>query len=218
MTGPATRRERRTVPDAGRLITFLDAAVAIALTLLVLPLADLVPEGVRTGETPTEIVTGNLPSLGSFLLSFWVIWRFWTIHHQLFAWSGAIGSALLRLNLVWLLSIVLLPFVTVMVASYQVEPFVVRLYVGLLLVSSGSLTAMAAVMRRDAAGTAFGPDTGEGPPVDFLIGSLAATGGIVVAFVLVLAVPAVGYWALLVLAADPLVAPLVLRLHRRLSS
>jgi uncharacterized membrane protein len=217
VTGPRSRRERRTVPDAGRLITFLDAAVAIALTLLVLPLAELVPEGVRAGETPTEIVTGNLSSLGSFLLSFWVIWRFWTIHHRLFAWSGPIGPGLLRLNLVWLLSIVLLPFVTEMVASYSTEPFVVRVYTGLLLVTSASLTAMTALMRRTARGAVFAPDAEDGPPLVFLLSSLAATLGIVVAFLLVLFVPVVGYWALLVLAADPLTAPLVARLQRRLT-
>lgn len=204
------RRERHTVPDAGRLITFLDAAVAIALTLLVLPLVERVPETARAGEAPIELVTGNLAPLGAFLLSFWVIWRFWTVHHELFAHAGVVGPALMRLNLVWLLSIVLLPFVTEMVASFRAEPVVVRLYVGLLLVTSACLTAMVVLMRR-AAGE------GEGPPATFLVGSIGATLGMAVAFVVVLVAPGAGYWPLLVLLLEPLVTPVVARLYRRLA-
>lgn len=67
-----------------RLLAFSDGVVAIALTLLVLPLADLVPDRVEPGRSALPLLTGNLPLVGSFLLSFLVVGRFRMVHHRLF--------------------------------------------------------------------------------------------------------------------------------------
>ncbi len=69
------------------MIAFTDAAVAIALTLLVLPLVDIVPEAAHSGEPAVAVVTDNLAPIGSFLLSFAVIARFWSVHHRLFGYE-----------------------------------------------------------------------------------------------------------------------------------
>ena len=53
-----------------RLVFFTDAVVAIALTLLVLPLTEIVPELVAAHGEPLEAITHNQPKIWSFLLSF----------------------------------------------------------------------------------------------------------------------------------------------------
>jgi uncharacterized membrane protein len=60
-----------------RLVAFTDAVVAIAITLLVLPLADLVHEAAAKHETSWEVISKNQSQIFSFLLSFVVIARMW---------------------------------------------------------------------------------------------------------------------------------------------
>ncbi|NMO93806.1 TMEM175 family protein [Actinomycetospora sp. TBRC 11914] len=197
------------LPPSDRMVAFTDAAVAIALTLLVLPLVDIVPEVARTHEPPVTAVTEHLGQIGSFLLSFVVIARFWASHHRLFGYGHRLTRTLVQLNLVWVLTIAVLPFPTEMMALLPVRGFVVDLYLAVLVVCSGSLTAMAVLMRRNA--LADGDD--EGVPESFVVGSLASTTTMVVALVVVLAVPALGPWALVILVADPVFTPVIRRLR-----
>ncbi|ODU00301.1 MAG: hypothetical protein ABS81_24055 [Pseudonocardia sp. SCN 72-86] len=94
---------------AERLAFFSDAVVAIAITLLAIELP--VPEG----DTDTEF----LHSLGeesfayiTFLISFIAIANHWAAHHRVFRYVGRADRPLVLLNLVWLLLIVLTPFLT----------------------------------------------------------------------------------------------------------
>jgi uncharacterized membrane protein len=64
-----------------RLITFADAVVAIALTLLVLPLSELATELDRD-TTIGQMFSEHRDDFGSFVLSFVVIWVLWTAHHR----------------------------------------------------------------------------------------------------------------------------------------
>ena len=144
--------QRSSPPDsAERLVFFTDAVVAIALTLLILPLVDLVPEASRSGLGLGDLLRENLPELGSFLLSFVVIFRFWWAHHQLFRHVSGLSPALVCWNLVWLLSIVLLPWPTAIITAYETSPGSVALYIGTLVLSSGSLTALAVTILRNSA-------------------------------------------------------------------
>ena len=117
-TGPPTtaQAERRATiateiarGAAERLAFFSDAVVAIAITLLAIELP--VPEG----DTDTEF----LHSLGeesfayiTFLISFIAIANHWAAHHRVFRYVGRADRPLVLLNLVWLLLIVLTPFLT----------------------------------------------------------------------------------------------------------
>ncbi|GAY09561.1 TMEM175 family protein [Pseudonocardia sp. N23] len=94
---------------AERLAFFSDAVVAIAITLLAIELP--VPEG----DTDTQF----LHSLGeesfayiTFLISFVAIANHWAAHHRVFRYVGRADRPLVLLNLVWLLLIVLTPFLT----------------------------------------------------------------------------------------------------------
>jgi uncharacterized membrane protein len=124
----------RTDRGFARIIGFSDGVVAIAITLLVLPL-------VTTATTiDTDIGTflvDNAYQLFVFVLSFLVIGRFWMVHHQMYEHATGYNSALLWANLGWLLSIVFLPFPTELLGSADhAEPLTYCLYVGTMILTS----------------------------------------------------------------------------------
>jgi uncharacterized membrane protein len=197
------------LPPSDRMVAFTDAAVAIALTLLVLPLVDIVPEAAHSGEDAVELIGRNLAPIGSFLLSFGVIARFWAAHHRLFGYEHRLTRGLVQLNLLWVLTIAVLPFPTEMIASFASRRYVVALYLAVLLVCSASISAMTITMRR----TAIRDGTVGGVPEEFVVGALASTATMVVALVVELVFPATGPWALLILLADPVFVPLIRRIR-----
>ncbi|MBU2667257.1 DUF1211 domain-containing protein [Actinoplanes bogorensis] len=191
---------------AERMTFFSDAAAAIALTLLILPLVELVPEAVARDERPAEVITGNSVPIGSFLLSFFVIWRIWSVHHRMFNGIETIDNRVVRLNSLWLLCVVALPFAAEMVGAYGAERVVIALYIGVLLASSITLTLLALALRRtDPAATT---DRGG---FEQLIGNAVC---LTLAFVIALAVPGAGYWPLALLLVD---GPILAVLRRRQS-
>ena len=64
-----------------RLVLFSDAVVAIALTLLILPLTDV---EIEPGQTLMELLRNNSGKLLAFGISFAVIARYWRGHHSIF--------------------------------------------------------------------------------------------------------------------------------------
>jgi uncharacterized membrane protein len=204
--GPA--RASPAVPTArglDRLITFLDAVVAIAITLLVLPLVDVLAD-VAPDDDLAEILAADAGQFGAFLLSFAVIARLWLVHHRLVEQVGAYDRAFVAVNLVWLLTIVLLPFATQAVAVYGADRLAVAVYIGTMAASSACLTALSVLIWRR--GWLRRSGTRPAPPVPGLV----TTATIVVALVLGVLVPAVDYLGLLLLLVT---GPLERRLLRR---
>ena len=76
-----------------------------------------------------------------------MIARFWLLHHRLVE-GVATYHPFLLLNLLWILTIVLLPFATQVVGTYPPEPLAVLLYVGTITLSSAGLTAVALLVWR----------------------------------------------------------------------
>lgn len=178
-----------------RLVFFSDAVVAIALTLLVLPLAEAVPEAVSEHTNSIELITANQWKIYSFLLSFAVIARLWIVHHRLFEQVKAYSYPLMVANHCWLLAIVVLPFPTEMIGGFREDRFTASLYIATVLASSVSLLAMTLIIRAD-------PDVAKNPggvPDDQRFGTAVTTGILVVALALAALVPGVGYFALLLL-------------------
>ncbi|MFJ7216060.1 TMEM175 family protein [Amycolatopsis sp. NPDC098790] len=188
-----------------RLVFFTDAVVAIALTLLVLPLTDLVPELVAEHKPAVEAVTDNWSKIVSFLLSFVVIGRFWSVHHRIFEHVRSYSTALVRVNFLWLLTIALLPFPTELIGAYRSERFTVLFYLGTLLASSLCHTTMVFLIRRDPA------IRGDAEPVtdevfwNHVLSAVVFALAVVVGFV----EPGFGYYVLVLLAFPSLVARLV---------
>jgi uncharacterized membrane protein len=180
--------------NTDRLILFTDAVVAIAITLLVLPLVDVVGEAADAGEPSVEVITGNLPAIFSFALSFAVIARLWLVHHRLFGRVARVTRRLVFWNMLWVFTIVALPFSTEMVGEYGEDPFTQGLYIGSVLASSICLAVLSVLVQGRVVPSAVGPSV-----------------MLAVALVLVLVVPAVGYFALLLLAASPLFERLLAR-------
>ncbi|WP_226359000.1 TMEM175 family protein [Pseudonocardia sp. ICBG601] len=101
-----------------RLTFFSDGVFAIAITLLVLPLTDAEIEPGPVGPQLLEL----LPRMLTFLLSFAVIGRYWTIHHRLFARFDRADARLMTLNLGYLFGIAFLPFPTSLLGGTAPAP------------------------------------------------------------------------------------------------
>lgn len=176
-----------------RIVNLSDAVVAIAATLLVLPLVDTASE--VTGTDALRILGDNWDELFAFLLSFAVICRFWLIHHSMFTRVTGFTQSLVWVNFLWLASIAFLPFPTELVSfAGHDNPGTSALYVGTMLVSSVASTAQLAIIARhpeiqseDVRGTIR------------IRPAVVASATMAVVLALVLIVPAVGLYAVLLL-------------------
>lgn len=122
------------------MIAFTDAVVAIALTLLVLPLADVAGD-LHDGTTLNQLWNNHWQQFISFVISFAVIWLQWRQHHRLMENFEAYDRVLVELQFVWLFTIVLLPFATALISGADVE-WANVFYIAILMVSVGALVAM----------------------------------------------------------------------------
>jgi uncharacterized membrane protein len=198
----------RTERGLDRFVTFLDAVVAIAITLLVLPLAEVL-QGVDPGESLGSVLSGEGGQFFAFFLSFAVIARFWLVHHRIVEDVGTYDSPFLLLNLLWMLTIVVLPFATQVVGSLPPEPLAVLIYIGTITVSSACLTAITLLVWRRPALRRH-PDAAVPAPW----AALATTGILVVALLLGTLVRSVNYGAMLLLLLTGPVESWLSRRHR----
>lgn len=187
-----------------RLVFFTDAVVAIALTLLVLPLTEIVPELAAAHGESIEAITGHQQQIWSFLLSFVVISRQWISHHRLFEHVRAYNQTLFTVNLGWLLTVVVLPFATQLVGAFGTDKFTCLLYIGTMVVN-GACQAVMTWTVRSRPGLAK-----EGGISDrWLFNSVGSPIAMAVAFLLAAVFPAVNYFGILLLMAPPLLARVV---------
>jgi uncharacterized membrane protein len=96
---------------------FTDAAVAIALTLLVLPLLDIARGLTVTHASLHTIVQSHGDDFLAFAVSFLVIARFWRVHRRLYEALSHLDEGLIVLNLAWLFGIVFLPVPTALLVA-----------------------------------------------------------------------------------------------------
>jgi len=188
------RREPLMAP-VERLVFFSDAAVAIALTLLILPLMDAVYEAARANQNAWTYLSENANALFSFTLSFVIIARFWRAHHRLFAAVERETPGLFSLDMAWLAAVVLLPVATAMIGSLAADRVGYAVYIGTMLAASVNMTAMTWLLRRH-------PETwseGRSVPARGLRYSVSMVVLLVLALVISLTVPGAGYWSLLTL-------------------
>ncbi|WP_111721145.1 TMEM175 family protein [Homoserinimonas sp. OAct 916] len=178
-----------------RLVFFTDAVTAIALTVLILPLVDLVVSAADSRVSATQFLGQHFEELIAFLISFAVIARLWLAHHSVFEHIRSYSGRLVFLNMLWLLTIVVLPLPTAMTAEFPTTRFTIAFYIGTMTLSSLCLTAIAFLIRRS-------PDleSTDNPLTSrFMSGSITITSGFFVALLVGVVFPSIGYWALLVL-------------------
>jgi uncharacterized membrane protein len=103
-----------------RLVAFSDGVFAIAMTLLVLNLTvpTLTGSVERVDEELWRRLRDQWPELFSYALSFWVIGRFWLVHHRMFRLVRRADGALMTLNLLLLGFIALIPWPTEILGRY----------------------------------------------------------------------------------------------------
>jgi uncharacterized membrane protein len=186
--------------DVERLLTFVDA---IAITLLVLPLAEVGRE-VKDGDV-ARLLREHVDDIIGFLLSFVVIARLWLAQHRIVSCLVRQNAVVARLLLAWTFTIVVLPFPTALVAATQHDTLARTLYVGTMTTSSALLALIARAIGRDRTlrDTEAGPD-----PVHAAANTLT----FLLALVITVVFPATSYWPLLLLI---LVDPVVDRLRTR---
>jgi uncharacterized membrane protein len=128
--------------DAERVVFFTDAIVAIAITLLVLPLIESIPEasahGLTTGAWLSEHSTGLL----AFVVSFAIVSYQWVSHRRLFAPLAAVTQGMLWLDIAWAFTIVFLQLPSAMIYALATDRWSVVLYIGTLTTTQGLVAVM----------------------------------------------------------------------------
>lgn len=101
-----------------RLVQFSDGVFTVALTLLVVDLAvpDLAP-GFSERDLQ-QALQAQVPNVLAFLLTFWVVAAYWLTHHRHFRLIHRYDGRLLLLNLVFLMTIVFIPWPTAVLGHY----------------------------------------------------------------------------------------------------
>src|SRR5439155_490685 len=111
---PSTEHHRRALD---RVIFLSDGVFAIAMTLLVLDLR-LPPMSVRSSAALRDALLADIPRFISFFISFEVIGIFWLAHLRQFSLIARYTRGLAFINLLFLLSIAIMPFSTTLVGEY----------------------------------------------------------------------------------------------------
>ncbi|MEO8404414.1 MAG: TMEM175 family protein [Chitinophagaceae bacterium] len=102
-----------------RVALFSDAVFAISITLLAIEIK--VPEvnlEHLSDKTLGHALLTIIPRFIGFILSFFVVGLYWLSHYRLFRYVGHCSQQLIWNNLIFLLSIVIMPFSTVFLSEY----------------------------------------------------------------------------------------------------
>jgi uncharacterized membrane protein len=195
----------RTERGLDRLVNFSDATVAIAITLLILPLVDAAS---HIGSASFgDFVDRNSWELFAFVVSFVVIARFWVVHHRIFETVRDYNGWVVWFNFLWLFAIVVIPFsANILSASQGNRPEVYALYIGDMLLATLSTRLVAEALYRSP--ELMTPEARDA--VDRTRG-LAEVIIMVIALVLAIVFPAINLWWLFLLF---LAGPLHALLHR----
>ncbi|MEU3625958.1 hypothetical protein BS329_30360 [Amycolatopsis coloradensis] len=131
---------------AERLTIFVDAVIAIALTLLALDLP--IPHG-DTTDAMLSSVSAHGTEYIAFALSFVVIAAHWRAHHEIFPYVRSLSSRLISLTLVWLFMQVLMPFATRVITADGAFPLRFSLYAMVQVLASASFALIIREIRRE---------------------------------------------------------------------
>lgn len=144
----STAEEQHRGPGLTRVITLTDAIVAIAMTLLVLPVVDAAGQ-VDTSH-PGRWLDAHGYLLLSFVISFLVIYGFWSAHAGVLRHLETTEidvPGLRALNMLWLLVIAFLPFPT-SVVGHRPDTISAPFYIGTMLVLSVLTSGIVMVVER----------------------------------------------------------------------
>jgi uncharacterized membrane protein len=134
-TGMAERR------DVDRLATFTDGVIVITMTLLVLDIRLPVEVAGLDDASLAKQLIAIWPEYVGYVISFLVIANYWVIHAAKFRALKAIDAGLVWLNILFLLTVGFIPFVT-SVLSENDGRVATMLYAATMAVASALLAVM----------------------------------------------------------------------------
>ncbi len=194
-----------------RFKAFVDAVVAIAMTLLILPLMESVSEAASGTLSTAEFFVEHSGQLLSFGLSFVLIATFWMGHHRQYRDVEWVTGPLLWINIAWMATIVWLPVPTAMIGQMETDSLQPVVYIGTLILTQITTLAGWLYLLRHPDFTTT--------PVEVLragvIGDLAAIILFLIALAIAVFVPSLGYAGLLVLLLTGVVTTLLSRASRQ---
>lgn len=128
-----------------RLEAFSDGVFAIVITLLILDIRIPVVPPSELGPALVRI----LPQVLTYILSFFIVGLYWHMHHQVATQVKLIDGAFIWLNLVWLLSVSMLPFPTALLGRYPLQPIPLTVYgINLILVNVTGFVILAYLQKH----------------------------------------------------------------------
>ena len=198
---PSEQEEEVLTASSERVKAFADAVVAIAMTLLILPLMSSVERASVAKLTTLQWLQDNSSLILLFVISFVVIANFWISHHRLFARVERVTPNLLWITVAWMLTIVWLPIATAMTGQMDTDTLQRVLYIGSMAVTSLLLLTARLYLRAH-------PNLHEMGPLALqrgLIADVSSTFMFLVVLVVAVLFPAIGYGALFLMLLAPLV-------------
>lgn len=208
-----TQAPQQATGSPERLLAYTDAVVAIAQTLLILPLLESVSDAKAHHLSTSEWLGENVDMLIWFLMSFGLIGSFWFTHNRVFRHIEHPTELINLFNLMWMLSIVFQPVATALLGLGQPEPVQFVLYIGSLLLCNLAMNLIVWQLLRD-------PRLGnpENPlRASQVAASLSQTLLTVLALVIALVVGKTeGYYAMFVMTLMPLMVRLFRPVVKRL--
>jgi uncharacterized membrane protein len=196
--GPASNEATADLLGAERLKAFTDAVVAIAMTLLILPLMDSVGQAMDKKLTAWDWVSDEHGAILTFALSFVLIANFWLIQHRLFGRIDRTTPMLLWLTLLWMFTIVWLPVATAL-TGLEHDATQKVMYIGGLSLTSLVLLVIQIYVGRH-------PELHSIPPHQqrhYVANGVAVFAMFLVALAVALLFPVLNYWPMALLALAP---------------
>ncbi|GGM39905.1 TMEM175 family protein [Microbacterium saperdae] len=142
-----------------RFKAFVDAVVAIAMTLLILPLMESVSDAASGDIGTAEFLSEHSGQLLSFGLSFLLIATFWMGHHRQYRDVEFVTGPLLWINVAWMATIVWLPVPTAMIGQMDSDPLQAVVYIGTLIMTQVTTLAGWLYLSRHPELTTAAADT-----------------------------------------------------------
>ncbi|MGI0139745.1 MAG: TMEM175 family protein [Thermoplasmata archaeon] len=142
--------------DLSRILALSDGIFAFAMTLLVLNLTGLAFLTCGSASTPCSGgnllsgLAGNASTFVGYVLVFFVVALYWTVHHRIFRYIERYDSTLMWLNLLFLIFIAIMPFVLEVLNVYSSTTAGVVFFAGF----SAITGLLLATMFRHASGPA----------------------------------------------------------------
>jgi uncharacterized membrane protein len=133
--------------SADRVVTFSDAVVAIAITLLALDLPVPVGDKLTTnGEFWDQLVHNKYAYL-AFLISFLVVYNHWATHRRIFRYVCRLNNRVAQLNMFWLLLMIVVPYATKIVTGNGQLGVRFTIYAVIQILATGCSLAMSREVR-----------------------------------------------------------------------